>query len=75
MHMPFGMFGPKHYPPAGVPIMDLPIEYMAWFAVRGWPKGKLGRLLQIVYETRAAGCDGVFDPVRQARGGRFRLRP
>ena len=24
--MPFGMFGPKHYPPKGVPIYDLPAE-------------------------------------------------
>jgi uncharacterized protein len=29
--MPFGKFGIKEYPPAGVPIMDLPIEYLAWF--------------------------------------------
>ena len=34
-HMPFGMFGPKHYPPKGVPIYDLPAEYLAWFALEG----------------------------------------
>ena len=26
--MPFGKFGPKSFPPAGVPIYDLPAEYL-----------------------------------------------
>ncbi len=75
MNMPFGMFGPQNYPPGGVPIIDLPIEYLAWFEVRGFPKGKLGHLMKIVYETRACGCDSLFDPIRHRNGGRFRLRP
>jgi len=40
-NMPFGMFGPKHYPPKGVPIYDLPAEYLAWFALKGFPEGRL----------------------------------
>jgi uncharacterized protein (DUF3820 family) len=35
-HMPFGMFGPKQYPPKGVPIYDLPAEYLAWFALKAF---------------------------------------
>ena len=31
--MPFGKFGIKAYPPGGVPIMDLPEEYLFWFKV------------------------------------------
>jgi uncharacterized protein (DUF3820 family) len=73
--MPFGMFGPAKYPPQGVPIYDLPLEYLAWFAVRTFPKGRLGYLMRVVYEAKAAGCDEIFDPLRRARGGRFRLRP
>ncbi len=73
--MPYGMFGPKHYPPRGVPIFDLPMEYLAWFAVRGFPEGKLGRLLRIVYETRAADGDTLFDAFRRACGGRTRFKP
>ncbi|MDP7496597.1 MAG: DUF3820 family protein, partial [Roseibacillus sp.] len=38
-HMPFGKYGPDEYPPRGVPIIDLPPEYLAWFAERGFPKG------------------------------------
>lgn len=73
--MPFGLFGPEKYPPSGVPIYDLPVEYLAWFATRGWPKGRLGQLLEIVYQAKADGNDLLFDPLRKAAGGRFRFRP
>lgn len=72
--MPFGMFGPKHYPPRGVPIYDLPAEYLAWFALHGFPRGRLGELLQIVYAAKAEGCDAVFDELRRRAGGRYKLR-
>ena len=74
-HMPFGKFGIKAYPPAGLPIMDLPIEYLAWFHERGYPKGRLGELMAHVFEIKAVGMDSVFDPLRQAAGGRFPLQP
>ena len=73
--MPFGKFGIKLYPPAGVPIMDLPQEYLIWFKERGFPKGRLGELMAQVEAIKAVGMDSVFDPIRQATGGRFRLRP
>ena len=69
-YMPFGRFGPKEFPPRGVPIMDLPPEYLAWFSERGFPKGRLGELMQAVWEMKDVGMDSVFDPFRQARGGR-----
>ncbi len=71
--MPFGKFGIKAYPPAGVPIMDLPEEYLAWFKERGFPKGRLGELMAQVCEIKAVGMDQVFDPLRQAGNGRFPL--
>ena len=74
-HMPFGMFGPKNYPPKGVPIYDLPAEYLAWFALKGFPEGRLGELLRVVYQTKADGCDAVFDVIRRKAGGRYKLRP
>lgn len=73
--MPFGKFGIKAYPPGGVPIMDLPEEYLAWFKERGFPKGRLGELMAEVWEIKAVGMDRVFDPLRQTNGGRFRLQP
>jgi uncharacterized protein (DUF3820 family) len=73
--MPFGKFGIKEYPPSGVPIMDLPEEYLLWFKERGFPKGRLGELMAQVCEIKAVGMDSVFDPLRHAAGGRFRLQP
>lgn len=73
--IPFGKFGIKAYPPAGVPIMDLSVEYLAWFHERGYPKGRLGELMAQVFEIKAVGMDAVFDPLRQAQGGRHPLRP
>ena len=74
-HIPFGKFGIKAYPPAGVPIMDLPGEYLAWFYERGFPKGRLGELMAQVFEIKGVGMDSVFDPIRHSRGGRYPLQP
>ncbi|MGL5018235.1 MAG: DUF3820 family protein [Luteolibacter sp.] len=73
--IPFGKFGIKAYPPAGVPIMDLPLEYLCWFQERGFPKGRLGELMAQVCEIKSVGMDSVFDPLRQMNGGRFKLLP
>lgn len=73
--IPFGKFGIQFYPPVGVPIMDLPQEYLAWFSQRGFPKGRLGELMAQVWEIKSVGMDSVFDPIRQANGGRFKLLP
>ncbi len=72
-NMPFGKFGPQDYPPRGVPIIDLPPEYLAWFTERGFPKGRLGELLATVFEIKQSGADAVFQPLRERNGGRFRL--
>ena len=73
-HMPFGKYGPEHYPPRGIPLTDLPPEYLGWFAERGWPKGRLGELMEMVCEIKATGADQVFEPMRKARGGRVSVR-
>lgn len=73
--MPFGKFGPKFHPPHGVPIYDLPAEYLMWFANKaGWPKGRLGELLRMVYHMKADGSEAVFEPMRKRNGGRVSLR-
>ena len=74
-HIPFGKFGIKAYPPAGVPIFDLPPEYLSWFKEHGFPKGRLGELMAQVEAIKAVGMDSVFDPIRQFNGGRYRLKP
>ena len=73
-YMPFGKYGPKDYPPHGVPLIDLPPEYFGWFMERGWPKGRLGELMAIVSEIKATGADHIFEPIRKANGGRASVR-
>jgi uncharacterized protein len=74
MYMSFGKYGPQHYPPHGVPLYDLPLEYLMWFERRGWPGGRLGELLKILHQLKSDGCDEIFDKFRRARGGRTSLR-
>lgn len=74
-NMPFGKYGPDHFPPLGMPIFDLPAEYLAWFASKdAWPKGRLGRLLRIVHQMKVDGSDFAFDAMRKANGGPTPLR-
>ena len=55
--MPFGKY-------AGRLLIDLPEPYVVWFSQQGFPKGKLGRLLQAVYEIKVNGLEYLFDPWR-----------
>lgn len=72
--MPFGRYGPSFHPPRGVPLVDLPYEYLAWFARTGFPRGRLGELLRFVYQVRQDGAEALFEPLRAARGGAVSLR-
>ena len=55
--MPFGRF-------SGRPLAELPAEYLHWFVGKGWPKGRLGELMQMVYQMKADGSEVAFDPFR-----------
>lgn len=73
--MPFGKYGRLAVPPHGMPIYDLPEEYLFWFKGQGFPKGRLGELLAIVCEVKGVGMDKLFDPLREANGGRVSYKP
>ncbi|MDB6171974.1 MAG: putative quorum-sensing-regulated virulence factor [Chthoniobacteraceae bacterium] len=74
--MPFGKFGPANYPPYGVPLYDLPAEYLGWFVKKGgFPKGRLGELLRMVHQMKVDGSDFAFDEMRRRAGGRTVLFP
>ena len=45
MRMPFGKY-------QGRLLIDLPEPYVVWFANNGFPEGRLGRMLQAVYEIK-----------------------
>jgi len=55
--MPFGKY-------QGRPLIDLPEPYVVWFAQQGFPHGKLGDRLRIVYEIKVNGLEYLFDPLR-----------
>lgn len=74
VHMPFGKYGPAGFPPKGCPIMDIPVEYLTWFKERGFPKGKLGYLMEQCWLIRANGLDQLFEPFRKKNGGRTTQR-
>ncbi len=57
MRMPFG----KH---EGMRLIDLPEPYVVWFAQRGFPEGRLGRMLRAVYEIKVNGLEYLFEPLR-----------
>jgi uncharacterized protein (DUF3820 family) len=57
MRMPFGKY-------AGRLLIDLPEPYVVWFAQKGFPAGKLGRMLQTVHEIKVNGLEFLFDPLR-----------
>jgi uncharacterized protein (DUF3820 family) len=58
MRMPFGKY-------RGRLLIDLPEPYVVWFARHGFPEGKLGRMLQAVYEIKANGLEYLFAPLRR----------
>ncbi|MEI6620068.1 MAG: DUF3820 family protein [Betaproteobacteria bacterium] len=55
--MPYG----KH---KGRVLADLPGNYLAWFAREGFPKGELGRLLQLMHEIDHNGLSILLRPLR-----------
>lgn len=60
MRMPFGKY-------RGLYLTDLPEPYVVWFSQQGFPQGKLGRMLQTVYEIKLNGLEYLFEPLRRLR--------
>ena len=58
--MPFG----KH---AGTLLVDLPGNYLAWFAREGFPEGEIGQLLELMHTIDHNDLRGLLDPIKQAR--------
>ena len=58
MPMPFGKY-------KGVILCDLPVHYVEWYYVKGFPKGQLGELLHTIYEIRLNGLEYLLTPLKQ----------
>ena len=57
MPMPYGKY-------KGRMLADLPSNYLTWFAREGFPKGELGRLLQLMHEIDHNGLSDLLRPLR-----------
>lgn len=58
MKMPFGKYKDTR-------LCDLPVSYLEWFQRKGFPKGKLGMLLQTMYEIQLNGLSFLLDPLKK----------
>jgi len=58
MKMPFGKY-------KGTFLCNLPVSYLEWFQRKGFPEGKLGMLLQTIYEIKLNGLEYLLVPLKQ----------
>jgi len=51
--MPFGKY-------KGRQLLDLPEPYLVWFHQQGFPEGKLGQQLALMYEVKLNDLEGML---------------
>lgn len=56
--MPFGKY-------QGTCLLDLPEPYLVWFHAKGFPAGKLGQQLALMYEIKLNGLEGMVQQALQ----------
>ena len=57
--MPFGKYKGRY-------LVDLPDAYFVWFKQKGFPEGKLGRLLQEMHEIKINGLEPMVRKVQRS---------
>ncbi|MES2848094.1 MAG: DUF3820 family protein [Bacteroidota bacterium] len=58
MKMPFGKY-------KDTLVCNLPVSYLEWFARKGFPKGKLGMLLETMYEIKLNGLEYLLQSIKE----------
>lgn len=56
--MPFGKY-------KGTILCNIPVSYLEWFKRKGFPKGKLGRQLETLYEIKINGLEYLLEPLKK----------
>lgn len=59
--MPFGKYN-------GTLLCDLPVAYLEWFSRKGFPAGRLGMLLQTMFEIKINGLEYLLTPLKRGQG-------
>jgi uncharacterized protein (DUF3820 family) len=62
--MPFGKYKDRL-------ICDLPESYLLWFREKGYPPGKIGELMQNMYEIKLNGLEFLLHPLKRKEIGRY----
>ena len=57
MKMPFGKY-------KGTVLKNLPVSYLEWFSPKGFPKGKIGSLLETLYEIKLNGLEKLLENIK-----------
>jgi len=60
MQMPFGRY-------KGTLLCNIPVSYLEWFKFKGFPSGKLGILLQTMYEIKLNGLEDLLTPLKNSK--------
>lgn len=58
VRMPFGKYKNRI-------LCDLPERYLVWFHQQGFPPGKIGGLLSVLYEIKLNGLEYLLKPIRK----------
>ena len=56
--MPFGKYQGRY-------LIDLPEAYVLWFKEKGFPKGKLGKMMELLVEIKVNGLESLIRPLRK----------
>ncbi len=56
--MPFGKY-------KGTLLCNINVSYLEWFKRKGFPKGKLGRQLETLYEIKINGLDYLLQNLKK----------